>query len=912
MALHHARIAAAVAGATLLALAGLGSPTAAQEDASPIATVKGMSEPIYEDSVTEVYEVPTPHGTLYGEVVRPVVPEGTLVPVILTYSPYNVLGQALNAGAIAADDVSAYFVPRGYARAVFDVVGTRNSGGCYDYGGIGERETGRDLVDFLGSQPWSNGRVGMIGGSYDGTTQWAAAIEQPEHLATIIPQVAIDRWYDYAYGGGIRYFLNSEDPADEGFDTPLAFDFGFGFLPPSDPAGASPTLFAEALQGRINPCQRIEHTERGYEYDPVYDAFWEERDYRSQADRITATVLVEGGWLDHNVKHWDSTRMFMALPDDLPKRLVMGQWQHSANQFEDALDLRHAWFDRWLLDLPTGVEDLPAVDSEPGGVGERTQSESWPPPETEIAAMGLTAPVAEGEEPGVGELALVGADEPSWSAGDPPATEQELLSGRSSQRGTYVHFVSAPLAAEVRVSGNPVADLEVTSTADSAHFTPVLYEELPDGTINVITRGFLNGRNRNGLHVSEPLPVGEPYRAPVDMWDVDYVVAAGNRLGLVLASDNSEWALPDDDTQGTQTLTLGGASRLSLPVSTGKETVGVAAAPPVPSETPSPPQPSPPSTPPLVERLAGPGRVETAVAVSSSAFDSAERVVIATAEAYPDALAGAPLAVQLDAPLLLSGSADLSAATAQEIQRLGAREAVLLGGPAALSPEVEDDLRRARIGVRRVSGSDRFATAAAVAAELATSGEVVEPIVVEGANASPSRGWPDAVSAAPLAAHTGQPVLLVTRDAVPPATRAALDDLQVDRVLVVGGPAAVSDEVAADLRASGFEPRRVAGETRYATSAAVADEMVAAGMDAAQVWLATGRDWPDALTGGAAVGRLAHTLLLVDGMDLDASPETRDRLAASATEMAGVRLLGGTAAISATVEDEIRELVGDS
>ena len=86
-------------------------------------------------------------------------------------------------------------MPRGYARAVADVPGTGNSGGCWDYGGTLERQAGYDLVEWLGTRPWSSGRVGMIGGSYDGTTANMVAADNAPHLATIVPEVAIGRWY---------------------------------------------------------------------------------------------------------------------------------------------------------------------------------------------------------------------------------------------------------------------------------------------------------------------------------------------------------------------------------------------------------------------------------------------------------------------------------------------------------------------------------------------------------------------------------------------------------------------------------------------------------------------------------------------------------------------------------------------
>ena len=561
----------ALVGSLALAAGLAAGPPAQAQVADGIETTTGKSEPIYDEHVQEEFRVETRHGTLFGFVDRPVVPEGVKVPVILTYSPYNSLGCPVNLGCDVHDD---FYVPRGYARAVFDVVGTRESSGCYDYGGIRERESGYDLVEFLGTQEWSNGKVGMIGGSYDGTTQIAAAVEAPPHLTTIVPQVAIDRWYDYAYGQGVRYFLNSENPTDEGFDTPLAFDFGFGFLPPSDPS--NPAAFSETLGDRFTPCDQLLHTERGYESDPVYDEFWVERDYRALAGNVKASVFIEGGWLDHNVKHWDSTRFFEALPADHPKKLVMGNWRHSASQFDDAEDIRHAWFDYWLLGLDTGVMDLPAVDTQPGGTQERVQEPTWPPPGTRDVTLTLAA----GEATTPGSLGLTSAD-PTFSDDNKALTEEAMFAGAGGD--SYLAFLSAPLANDVRISGPPQLDLDATTDAASTHITPVLFAEDPDGGHAVITRGFLNSRNRDGLDTSTDLPPGAPWSPLVDMWDTDYVVPAGHRLGLLVSSSNAAWALPDT-TQATTTVHLAdgvGSSTLTLPVSAGQSAVSspVAAAP---------------------------------------------------------------------------------------------------------------------------------------------------------------------------------------------------------------------------------------------------------------------------------------------------------------------------------------------
>lgn len=568
--------------AVVVLLSAVPAVVSAQEDGVPegIETATGVTEAQYTETVTEEHRVETEHGTMYGWMERPdpeAYPDlyargqgtaGPGIPTILVLSPYNTLYQPVAGGEHVLGRGRDFWVQRGYAWAQFDVIGTRESGGCYDYGGIRERETGAAVVDHLGTLDWSNGRVGMIGGSYDGTTQLATAIEAPEHLTAIIPQVAIDRWYDYAFGGGIRYFLNSEDATEEGFDTPFAFDFGFALIPPSsfDPASA------EVLADRIEPCDRLRHTQRAYDPDPVYDDFWLERDYRHLADQVEAAVFLEGGWQDDNVKHWDTTRFFMALPDDHPKRMAMGQWGHSSSQFADAQDLRHAWFDHWLLGFDTGIMDLPPVDTQPFG-GERVQESSWPPAGTQRVEVELTAGA---DEAAIGEMLLRNADDPTWTDNDPTLTEDRAFD--RSCGGACLVFTSAPLARDIRVSGGPVLHLRATSDDVSTHLTPVLFEEDADGNVTVIERGFLNTRNRNGLDVSEPLEPGERYDAPVPLWDTDHVVRAGNRIGVAVMSANAAWALHDDDTLGvTTTLTLDGASYLELPVSEGAETLAAPA-----------------------------------------------------------------------------------------------------------------------------------------------------------------------------------------------------------------------------------------------------------------------------------------------------------------------------------------------
>src|SRR3954471_11376228 len=314
-------------------------------------------------SVTVSYIVPTRDADIYLEVAEPTA-GGKVVPapVILTYSPYSVLGRNGDAD---------HWNPLGYARAYADVIGTGNSGGCYDYGGNREKRTGHDVVEWIARQRWTTGKVGMLGGSYDGTTQYATAITHPKGLATIVPEAAISRWYDYAYAGGIRYTDTDEDlgnegpgaAGDEGVDTPLGFDYGFAIPPPADPSDPG---WQQRVASTIRPCDELQHTGEGYNETPDYDGFWMDRDYVHLLPRVHIPVLVASNWGDWNVKQKNGWDAYHALTHSSCRKLYMGtRWEgHGTPPGDDYRTTVDRWFARWLQGAHNGVEHMPAVTSQ--------------------------------------------------------------------------------------------------------------------------------------------------------------------------------------------------------------------------------------------------------------------------------------------------------------------------------------------------------------------------------------------------------------------------------------------------------------------------------------------------------------------------------------------------------------------
>lgn len=260
-----------------------------------------------------------------------------------------------------------------------------------------------------------------------------------------------------------------------------------------------------------------------------------------------------------------------------------------------------------------------------------------------------------------------------------------------------------------------------------------------------------------------------------------------------------------------------------------------------------------------VVRVSGSDRIATAITVSERAWEEADTAVLATAQAFPDALVGGPLATALDAPLLLTLPTRLPQAVADELQRLGVSRVVILGGEGAVGREVADGVAALPGGpdVERIAGPDRFSTASRAAATV--SGDHDEVVVASGT------AFADAVAggAMPAAGGGRQPVLLVARDVLPKATRAALADLQPARVTLLGGTAAVSPAVEEQLRALSGEVVRIAGRDRFATSTAALEAALAAGEGPRTLVVATGTAFPDALPAGALAGRVDGLLVTV-------------------------------------------------
>lgn len=267
-----------------------------------------------------------------------------------------------------------------------------------------------------------------------------------------------------------------------------------------------------------------------------------------------------------------------------------------------------------------------------------------------------------------------------------------------------------------------------------------------------------------------------------------------------------------------------------------------------------------------VARYAGANRYLTSVEISRRTFPDGgcPSAVIASGKGFADALSGSGLAGIVNGPLLLTDPAALSIDAWGELSRLGVSTVYIVGGVGAVSDDVEFDLGMGGISVVRIAGATRYDTAVEVANRMKLlGGAVSEAFVVYGGN------FPDALAASPVAYAQGKPIILTTRDVL---GQSAWDFLVANcgQAYVIGGQGAVSEAVESQASsATGAPAVRLAGADRYATAQQVGAWFNGTGNDFGFVGVATGANYPDALSGGAATGYEGGLLLLTPGSALN-------------------------------------------
>jgi putative cell wall-binding protein len=293
-------------------------------------------------------------------------------------------------------------------------------------------------------------------------------------------------------------------------------------------------------------------------------------------------------------------------------------------------------------------------------------------------------------------------------------------------------------------------------------------------------------------------------------------------------------------------------------------------------------------TQPEVKRISGDTRYDTAVNIANEKWaDGASEIVLATGQDFPDALAAGPLAYSLNSPILLTNKDSLPDSVIKFIQDKGVKKVTIIGGTEAVSSSVEGYLHNTLgLEINRISGSNRFETAAKIADALPANNDA-KAIVVNG------RNYPDALSISSYAAQYGYPILLTETDTLPQVTAEKLTGKE--STTVVGGTEAVSDAILSQLP----KPERISGQDRYETSAKVAELL-----PNISAFVATGTNFADALSGSVLAAMYGEPIILTrpTGLSEEAKAFFNNNRVIDYT------ILGGTSAVGPQVENELLEI----
>jgi len=293
-----------------------------------------------------------------------------------------------------------------------------------------------------------------------------------------------------------------------------------------------------------------------------------------------------------------------------------------------------------------------------------------------------------------------------------------------------------------------------------------------------------------------------------------------------------------------------------------------------------------------VNRIDGRNRFETSANISSK-FSSAQvqNVIIASGSNFPDALTGSVLSKKFNAPILLvdktvSGSSNAVNYIKGNLVKDGT--IYILGGKASVDDKFLDYFKSQGYNVKRLGGSDRFATNKTIVNSMNV--EKGTPVVI--AN---GYGFADALSISSVAALKGYPILMSNKINLPSDIKSTINDIQPSKVFLIGGEGSLSNSLIDELKniVSSLDDSsvvRIGGNTRYETSLNICKYF---NLDTTSAVIASGKGFPDALSGSALAAKLNAPIILTDGSNIIEQKRYLD-----ATNYSNLFLLGGKASVS--------------
>lgn len=513
-----------------------------------------LSQPTMKTKTEKAVHVKMRDGVeLVADVVRPA--DDAKHPAILERTPYG--------RGILSQLEGEWWAKRGYVHVVQDVRGRNDSAGEWSPF-VNERKDGYDTIDWIAKQGWSDGKVGMIGGSYVGWVQWAAAVEEHPALKCIVPQVSPpDLFFNF--------------PIDHG--VPMLFGaLWWSNFVKDKKVPAVPETPKDLEKLKTLPLSKVDDEALGRDI-PFYDAWldketpsaFESASFMADMNKVKIPVLHISGWWDGDGIGTKLNWAKMRALGNKNQWLIYGPWTHLFNTSTrlgdadfgpdaiidlDSIYLR--WFDTWLKDKQVNWDKQPKVRAFVTGANEWRELGDWPDSRSREMTLYLSSRGPANGIASVGELVATApkTQAPDHYTYDPAAAEIPAqlkkvkdFAGLLAAGSTVVKidpadkavlvYRTSPMSEPLEIGGPIELDLHFSTSAKDTDFFAGVVDIDEQGTMRAIgLPGKIRARYLSSWEKPSLLQPGKLYQATIDVWDSAHQIKKGHRLGVLISSQN--------------------------------------------------------------------------------------------------------------------------------------------------------------------------------------------------------------------------------------------------------------------------------------------------------------------------------------------------------------------------------------
>jgi len=523
---------------TVLILGMLATASIAFSDGSRAA--EQASEAVY--SVKHEVKVPVPMRDgveLAAEIYRPDAPGKFPALMLLRY---------FRGGHQSAR--GEFFAQRGYAVALVDCRGRYDSEGTWTpY--VNDPQDGYDAQQWLGSQPWCDGKIGTFGLSYNAFTSYMAAPLEGAHLKCIFARSGQQTNFGHLYNDGVMQ-LN------------VIFEFGLHTKQGSQTQRIFPADHPHyrrlPLIDAVDDFAGVQHVKDWFQHCR-YDDYWKAYGVKEKYPRITAPAYFITGWYDNLLReNWRNFTGFREQGGSEAARngskILVGNWAHGGSSgYPGLLELQLRWYDHWLKGIQNGIDREPPVKIYVMGRNQWRDENEWPLARTQFTRFYLHSKGHANSVRGDGTLAatpcpadstpdrfVYDPENPVYTLGGQISTHNDVRGAKDrrsvQERDDVLVYSTEPLADDLEVTGPVELEIHFASSAVDTDFTATLTDVHPDGTAIHICEGIRGVTFRESLEEPSRIEPGKIYPLAISLWETSMVFKAGHRIRLEVSSSN--------------------------------------------------------------------------------------------------------------------------------------------------------------------------------------------------------------------------------------------------------------------------------------------------------------------------------------------------------------------------------------